>query len=147
MTSWASSVPNLSCNLSLVIRVRSRRSSMSWLSNSTLRRIIESEVFHSVRSLNRFLLLFDRSLSAVAFRNCGGNCHGRDRQRRRPRLQHQERLVFRLQNERTKTAERPQDGDSRKNKDAGRCFARSESKRGPDDDWSANEREIGRAHV
>src|SRR6266699_6641723 len=96
-------------------------------------------VFRSVRSLNRFLLLFDRSLSAVAFRNRGGNCHGCDRQRRRPRLQHQKRLVFCLQDEGPESVERSPNCDGRENKDSSRGFARGESKRGPDDDWTANE--------
>ena len=95
-------------------------------------------VFRSVRSLNHFLLLFDRSLSAVAFCDRGGNGHGRDRQRRCPRLQHQKRLVLRLQDEGPESMERSPNCDGRENKDASRGFARGKSKCSPDDDRTAN---------
>ena len=95
-------------------------------------------IFGAVRGLDRILLLFDCGLDATALGNCGRDCHCRDRECRCPPLQHQERLIFGLHDERTKIVKRSPNGDGRQDKDTGGGFALRESERGPDDNWSAD---------
>src|SRR5713226_4676590 len=149
---------------------------MSWLSNSTLRRIIASEFFDSlerepsasrvssaaitgVSGVRSSCESIARKLSLVRFAASTASfcCSSATWVRLRSVIAaaipiavivnaavHDcsiKRLVFRLQNERSESMERSPNCDGRKNKDASGCFARRETKRGPDDDRSANERD------
>jgi len=95
-------------------------------------------IFRPVGRFDGVFLLLDRGLSAVASAIAAAICHRRDRQRGRPRLQHQERLISVCKNERAESVKCSPDCDRRENENAGGGFARRESERGPDDDWSAN---------
>ena len=131
IASCASRDSSCNCNLSLVIRVRSSKSSISWLSKSMLRRIIASAALDSLDSsgsgferlqgrdhrcerraqfmrkhrekivlgldspLRPPLLFLDRGFGPPAFRHGRGQRHGSNREDGGPRLQNEQRLIFR----------------------------------------------------